>query len=308
MCVTATRFIIAPSAGETQPYVINIAGTAANLVVKANWTVTTSGSTTANTQGLFYGPTANAGAGRTCLVKDGALATASALFSLDEGGDTSWAAGSGGSTMTHKCGCWSGTKGFVFASTFGSYKTSADLATWADQTMPMADGSGGAVNCCASDGKATVVVAGAVGVVGSATLYGLMVSKDDGATWQYANCPDTSGHILAGAPSRIDFINGKFIATFAAGLTNATAWVSIDGVTWVIEPISRGRGVNIVTIGYAFKAGVYCGINATATGALTATEDMSKFRIPMLAPRALSAVGKDSANSALPLFVKARTS
>ena len=280
MIVAGPRFIIAPSAGESQPYFIAIGGTAANLVVKANWTVTTGGTVTASERGLSYDPAT----GITVLIKTTPLTTANGVFALSNNADTSWAAAGGGSTMNRQAIAFSGTKHIIVAYTQSNlYQTTTDGVTVTDAYFPFTFIADDIV----SDGAGTVVVAAHTITNGAfSSTNGFIVTKDHGATWKIIDS-ERSG--LFGTTPYLSFANGKFIATNSSGSSEHV--VSSDGLTWFNEPISkRGKVISSDSRRLAYKSGVYCGVH-TSGGALTAVEDMNKFKMPSAVAVSISAVG-----------------
>lgn len=276
-----TRYVMAGAGGDlAQPYVSTIDQTAANAVAKANWTATTGGTTptTNNIQGLAYSPTANAGAGRTVLVRNGSLSTAAGLFYMNDGA-TAWNACSGGSTASHFAVCWTGQKFIVTDATTGNrIKTSNDGATWVDQYIPFKNGGTASV---ASDGNGTVVMYTTSVLLGmNTTGVGVLVSKDHGATWRFISWTTNDKWSSNGT---IQYVNGMF----SCSQSTMQTLLSVDGISWFNEQVSNrgkaweGAGAGDLSV-WAYKAGVYCGISTTTT-ALTATGDNSKFRLPMVA-------------------------
>ena len=292
---------MAGSGGDlVAPYVSNI--NQANGSGKGNWSATTGGATTTLTQGLAYGSTANAGAGRTVLCVNGSLATASGLFYMNDGA-TAWNACSGGSTADRKCIVWTGQKFIVFLATATNnlYQSSSDGITFADAYLPEFVS---AFYFAASDGNGTVVASVKLNIDGTAGVgMCFLVSKDHGATWRQI-IPGVGMTNIATTGTG-SFINGKFM--FPASGTNQT-FISSDGIGWQLEPIGmRGVAVNTITTNvFAYKAGTYCGIG-TSTVALTATEDMSKFRINSLLPIIQSAAGYVPPSAFMNSYIKVRS-
>lgn len=302
LIIAGTRFVAASSAGMTTPAVINTNQSAAITAAWGNWTATTGGTTTTLTQGLAYGSTANAGAGRTVLCVNGSLATASGLFYMNDGA-TAWNACSGGSTADRKCVVWTGQKFIVFLATATQnlYQVSTDGATFADAYLPEFVS---ALYSAISDGNGTVVASVKLNIDGTGGIgMCFLVSKDHGATWRQI-MPGVGMTNIAPTGTG-SFINGKFV--FPAYGTNQT-FISSDGIGWQLEPIGmRGIAVNSVTTTvFAYKAGTYCGIG-TATAALTATEDMSKFRINSLLPISQSIVGFVPPSEFMNTYIKVRS-
>ncbi len=233
--------------------------------------------TTSSLHGLAYGPTANGGAGRTVCVKDGALATASAIFYMNDG-STAWSAASGGSSCNRVAVCWTGQK-FIAVVSAGTdaqvmVQTSSDGAAWSDQFLPFQ--ASGVSNSIASDGNGTVVIPIVIKIDGN-TVGGVITSKDHGATWRFIKGPQ-DGYWLR--PDRVFYLNGKFI-----GITSGSAYplqtFSSDGIGWTVDAMFlRGMG-NVSYYGIsalAIKGGVYYGVGTQNTG-YSATEDMSKFKL-----------------------------
>ena len=280
------------------------AGTAGQPGVAADptgvWTITTGGTTTTLTQGLAYGSTANAGAGRTVLCKDGALATASGLFYMNDGA-TAWNACSGGSTRTRLGVCWTGQKFITLCSDADSQiQTSTDGATWADGTIPQPLGGSFYPNKIVSDGNGTVVIS----VYNGAAAVWFVVSKDHGSTWRNINAPAEAQISfrtgLTGVYSySLAYLNGKFFG-MNAGLGYSI--ISADGISWQVEPFEMGRGATCKSGAMAYKAGTYCGIDSGTTAAGTFTEDMSKFRLAQ--SRGMQTVGTNSLHNE---YIKVRS-
>lgn len=296
-----TRFVMAGSGGDlTQPYVANVDQTAANIVAKSNWTATTGGTTptTSLVKGLVYSPTANAGAGRTLLIRNGALTTASGLFYMNDGA-TAWNACSGGSTVTRACGCWTGQKFIVFTTATSVYQTSSDGETFADAYLPM---NVSTVTDCASDGAGTVVIVvvtkNSIGVLEDVFI----VSKDHGTTWRIIPIPHRFSQ-----NGKLGFANGLFwyAQSYPAAL------FSKDAICWFEEPVgNRGLYAPLATVtfdGMGYKGGVWLGIcgNQASTAALSFVEDASKFRIPLIGTENVTAVGFTPAT--MQYYIKARS-
>ena len=281
LIVAGSRWVLASTTGALA--VIATGGTAASFVNGANWTVCTGFTTgTTLTQGLAYGSTANAGAGRTVVCKNGADTTANSLFYMNDGA-TAWNACSGGSTKDRKSSCWTGQRFMAFAID-GTYQYSTDGATFVDAFLPVfGTGASAYGYSCASDGNGTVVITG----TGVNAAYGMpiLVSKDHGVTWRsvVVYVPFTPSTTAPAA----SFVNGRFV--LSPTLTGAD-WMlmSSDGYGWQLDSVSfRGAGVSVFANGaIAYKAGTYCGIISGSTSAATWTEDMSKFKIQSgIAPR-----------------------
>lgn len=299
-----SRFVMAGSGGDlTQPYVAAIDQTAANIVAKANWTATTGGTTPTSTlvQCLAYGATANAGAGRTVLVRNGSQTTANGLFYMNDAA-TAWNACSGGSTLNRQCVVWSGQKFFAFGT--GStqlYQTSSDGATFADAYWPWFVNS---ISSAASDGNGTVVAQADIYFGANTSQLVSLVTKDHGVTWKVIPVPNEVYAPSAGI--YVSYVNGRFMAIPAAEPRYGTL-LSVDGESWTIDNIAL-RGVNYTvanTNGIAYKSGVYCFVNQSTTGALTAVEDMSKFRLRLALPTVVTAVGYRPATEIT--YIKARS-
>ena len=311
--VTAgSRFVIAGSAGDlTQPYVSTTNQVAATQVTKAAWTVTTGGTTptTALKNGLAYGSTANAGAGRTVLCRDSSLTTAAGLFYMNDGA-TAWNAASGGSTCTRVGVCWTGQR-FVAITNSSLYQTSSDGATWSDNYMPYMMAPTGSVYM-ASDGNGTIVIAGVTldgaGTPGNYNTFGLLVSKDHGLSWRSVTMQGDGGWygIVGSLIGFVSFLNGKFLVTQNAKPYGT--WISSDGQNWQWEPVGlRGVLMTTVGLGVGYKAGVYNFFNVANTGSFTSVEDMSKFRIPSARIAGPSAVPAAISHSYSQTYIKARS-
>lgn len=218
-------------------------------------------------------------------------------------GATAWNACSGGSTADRKCVVWTGQKFIVFLATATQnlYQVSTDGATFADAYLPEFVS---ALYSAISDGNGTVVASVKLNIDGTGGIgMCFLVSKDHGATWRQI-MPGVGMTNIAPTGTG-SFINGKFV--FPAYGTNQT-FISSDGIGWQLEPIGmRGIAVNSVTTTvFAYKAGTYCGIG-TATAALTATEDMSKFRINSLLPISQSIVGFVPPSEFMNTYIKVRS-
>lgn len=287
------------------PWVINTGVSAATLAAKANWTQCTGGVafTGALSPAVAYSPSL----GRTVFCKGSSLATASALFYMnDSGGGITITACSGGSTTTRQGVCWTGQKFIVLTTvSVGNniIQVSSDGATFSDQYLPGVFASSYSI---ASNGNGTVVIAVVERVEGSVAYFdGFLVSKDHGATWRrvpYASAGTFYGSILS-----VQYVNGKFI-----GLTQPTfgqgSLISNDGLNWLFEPTgSRGIG-NIHAAAVEYKEGTYAFITSATTTAYTSTEDMSKFRLSAVVPETGAATLAFSAGLAmLPTYMKARS-
>ncbi len=307
LIVAGTRWIVATSAGALQPLVINTGGTAAALANMSNWTATTSAAQTTLLQGLAYGSTANAGAGRTVMVKNGATDNTGFYYLND--GSTAWTnVGAGGNTVTKSGIAWTGLKYIVpCTDAYSVVLTSTDGNTWTQSNIPFALCNG--YRAIASDGNGTVIIAFSI-----ASIWFFIVSKDHGTTWRKIQVSqtarvDTSGNgtLVSGAQANwLQFINGKFVFT-PLMVTNSAPMVliSADGLVWSEEPLVDRGSVNLISA-MAWKANVYCGINsAVGTGSITATEDMSKFRMPETP--GMKATSNGGGDSPFMSYIKARS-
>lgn len=208
--------------------------------------------------------------GRTVLIGN---TSSSKIWTLEDGA-TAWV-GRSVTATTRNSVVWTGSRFIVFTSTSGYLQTSNDGITWADVYINSVGASG---NVCATDGNGTIVTL-------LAGKY-FNVSKDHGYTWRRALLPaeilDTNGltNTAYSWNGPITFANGKFFVTSASN--QPCVAISNDGLTWVMEPVGT-RGMSYLSQGsavFAYKSGVYCGIRAGVANAITATEDMSKFRVP----------------------------
>lgn len=305
--VAGTRYVMAGNtAGElaTSPMVINTGGTAANLVAKANWTATTVATTTTLAQGLAYGPTANAGAGRTVMIPDAAGTT---IWTLDDGA-TAWVARSHTNSRTKKAVDWTGQQFIVLCSDnyCSTILTSPDGVTWTEKSVPHTLYATQFPHVAASDGAGTVVIV----VNGQSGRNTFVVSKDHGVTWRVIPFPSWAGtNVQTGAPgneySGVHFVNGVFVVMSIYPLGNP---ISVDGLSWHSEPLSL-RGGSQIVVGdveaIAYKAGVYCHIVKGATGANTYTENRSMMRLPYAA--ATPAIANINAQAMHNQYIKARS-
>jgi len=264
-----TRFVMAGSAGDlSAPYVSAIDQTAADQVAKANWTATTNGVTTAIQRGLAYSPqlamtllvTGASGTGARTLA-DAATAWTSITMT----------------TMTPIGCCWTGAKFMVVnAANSNLINTSTDGVTWTAQYLPIYWSTGtSSVYSVASDGAGTVVL-----LMGSNIHY-VIVSKNHGATWRVVTLPigvDSSGT----AEAQVNWVNGRFVLSRMNSIISSSFATlhSSTGLSWSEEPPRlRGLGLTQFSSTFGFKSGVWISIH-TSTAALTATEDMSRFKLP----------------------------
>ena len=303
MIIAGSR-IVAAGAGFVAA-VANINQAAATVVGTGAWTTAASGGgVTTLTQGLAYGSTANAGAGRTVMCIGGALATASGLLYMNDGA-TSWTSASGGSTQDRTMVINTGQRFLAFSNSPTVYQSSNDGATWADNVLPFRAASASVVSA-ASDGAGTVVLYLIIQDESvNSHFVGFLVSKDHGVTWGRV-VPGFGALNTGGNGSYLNFINGKFFLNTVDG---GGVLVSVDGKSWQYEPIAyRASGTSALAIAtYAYKNGVYCGIRATTTSALTATEDMSKFRLSSVVPMQTSPAGLTSPSQMMNSYIKARS-
>lgn len=270
--VAGSRFILAGTGGDlSAPYVANTGQTAANIVNKANWTVTTGGFSTSLGQCLAYSSS-------LALTVGVPSAAGTSVYTLPDGG-TAWT-GRTVSSQTKTAICWTGSK-FVIRTATNLIHTSSDGVTWADSYIPFYVSSSGGI---ASDGAGTVVMP----VSNSAAVF-FLVSKDHGSTWRRVIPPIESyigsSGIFAQVTlnNNVQYINGKFVA-----FGNTCLW-SADGISWFLEdPTQRGANVSTALLAMAYQGGTYCGINATNTSALSATENTGKVRMPCTSVRSAS--------------------
>jgi hypothetical protein len=214
-------------------------------------------------------------------------------------GATVWNACSGGSTATRTGVVWTGQK-FVALNTAGTIQTSTDGITWADQTVNIA--TVGTTGALASNGNGVIVACGA-----SSNAY---VSTNHGLTWRVVMLPadiERNGQMGANeAWSFPKYANGKFF--IFPNAANVNMLVSTDGLAWVPEPIKlRGSAVAVgANMGIAYKSGTYCILTSATTSAQTATEDMSKFAIPLTVYPS-SNTFTSNVSASWPSFIKARS-
>ena len=311
-----SRTIMVGGAGTTTPQVI---AKGADASVAGNYTATILGTITTLTQGLAYGSTANAGAGRTVLCVNGSLPTATGLFYMDStgGATTTWNACSGGSTRTRLGVVWTGQKFIVICSdntgqAYNTIQTSLDGATWVDGVIPQAvSGASFIPSIICSDGNGTVVIS-----LYNGAAHWFVVSKDHGVTWRKVNTPlgmeiSVTGGVTKVLTPYLSFVNRKFIAT-SGNVDIGNSAISSDGLSWQVEPLENGRGAASANGVYAmaYKAGTYVGVATGTTDALSLTEDMSKFRMPISdsgSQASNSANYGDGGRSSHPLYMKARS-
>lgn len=296
------------------PFIVSV--TAGSFVSGARYRITSIGSTdftligaASNTVGVEFtatgvgAGTGTALTGRTVLCRDTSLATASGLFYMNDGA-TVWNACSGGSTADRRGVCWTGKYFIATTATVGLIQVSSDGVTWVDQNTIMTSTTPSAP---VSDGNGTVVI-------NQPSTYAFYVSKDHGATWRVILAPAGAQMNLINGPvyestilwgGSISYVNAKFIIPSGSAVKGSL--ISSDGLAWFTEPIqARGSLLQLGGVAYAYKAGTYCGIKAGTTSALTATEDMSKFKIPYTGRGGAAADGNIAASNDM-TYIKVRS-
>jgi len=233
---------------------------------QANWTATTNGFSTSLVQALVYSQSL----GLTVGCSDGSGTTIKTLAD----GATAWVNRSHATARDKYCVAWTGQNFIALVHNSQVYLLSSDAVTWTEHHLPYEVSA----PCIASDGNGTVVI---VMSGNSGYLTKLLVSKDHGATWREITLPfdayrSVSSSIASSAPQMsVQYINGKFVLPMG----NGSVMFSTTGLTWMMEPVNRRGALSALCLAMAYKSGVYVGIGTT-TSALSATEDMSKFRLP----------------------------
>lgn len=297
-----TRFVCAAS-GVNTPFVT----ADGNPVSSGSFTATGVAASTTLTQGLAYGSTANAGAGRTVLIQNGA--GTGQIYTMDDGAST-WSLRTHTNSRTKTAVVWTGQNFIATCSDASNYiLTSPTGVTWTERTLPIPYFNGViGPHFMESDGAGTVVIG-----CGNGVMNYFVVSKDHGATWrkvlgdQAAHQQRTLGSMNYSNPA-IYYVNGKFISLSATTGGLESAQISTDGLYWVAEPMAFGRGAQTKITALAYKSGVYCGVTNDVTAAMTLTEDMSKFKIHESRNPAQGNNANISSMGAIrPEFVKARS-
>lgn len=234
--------------------------------IQANWTATTNGFTTSLSQALAH----STSLGLTVGISNGSSTVIKTLAT----GATAWVDRSHATSRDKACVAWTGQKFIVPVNNSQVCLVSSDGVTWNEQQVPYVLNA----QCIASDGNGTVVV---VMAGNSSYVTKILVSKDHGATWRETTIPfdayrSSSYSLASSAPlMSAQYINGKFVIPTSVG----SVLFSSTGLSWQVEPVNRRGALSADCRVMAYKSGVYVGIG-TSTAALSATEDMSKFRLP----------------------------
>lgn len=276
---TQVNCLLFTTGASTPRWVFGCSGTTTCCVTTGDnpgstWTACTGNFTTTLRYGLCHSPSLDL----TLLIPDAAGA---AVYTMP-GTNTTFTSRAV-TSATKLGGVWDGYYFVVITSTVGLIQRSATgTSGWADvysSTLPSN------IIGISSDGVGTIVVTS-----NDTTLGGCVyVSKDSGASWKRIWLPveinavlNTSGAAQQNSAQDISFANGKFFI----GVTNSTTTeaynlISITGLFWVVEPIGK-RGVAATNVkSIAWKSNVYASVaNATATTALSHTEDTTQFRRP----------------------------
>lgn len=100
------------------------------------------------------------------------------------------------------------------------------------------------------------------GVLYVGTVYGVMISRDEGQTWAQSSAPLAECYSLAS-------FDGKIFGGFAGGL----AYTADQGQTWTVVPASSGIGAGFVFRLLSIGNVLYAGINNATTGGVFRTTD-----------------------------------
>lgn len=100
------------------------------------------------------------------------------------------------------------------------------------------------------------------GVLYAGTVWGVMISRDEGQTWTQTTAP------LAECYSLVPF-DGKIFGGFAGGV----AYTADQGQTWTVVPTSSGIGSGFVFRLLSVGNALYAGINNATTGGVFRTTD-----------------------------------
>lgn len=294
-----SRFVAAGSTGDmSAPYVAAIDQTAANIVAKSNWTATTGGTTVTN--GLAHALAYSSSLGLTVMCGAG---TGTSIYTLADGA-TAWSTRTHTSSVDKTAVVWTGMKFIAFTSTINLIITSTDGVTW---TESYADGALNVNPTHVASNENGVIVALPYTTDDFSKF--MVVSTDHGVTWRRIAMPSDvaytwlTGQVIAYTTyPRISYTNGKF---FVVANLYTNRLVSSDGVTWT-SMIVGASGVTASANHFAYKAGVYLGVQ-DSTAALTATEDLSYFRLPTPAGKQVSSntAGGDYSTH-YQLFIKAK--
>ena len=272
MIVAGSRIVALPAAGETAAFVTATNQTAVATTLKSNWTATTGCGSSAVTQGLAYSPQL----GLTVAIRGSTDALA---YTLSDG-STAWTARTTPSSAKTAI-CWTGTRFIITEVTVLNQAlpiiVSTDGINWSREYLPFVGGTGHSPSIV-SDGNGTVVCSGYINTgVGGGNTGATFTSKDGGATWV-----SVFGAADAYALNiYMSYVNGLFIGAYGYTTVASTGIsTSTDGLNWFNEPSSARAGLTMDATYYAYKSGVYCGIIASITSALTATLGTTKFRLP----------------------------
>lgn len=269
-----SRFVLVGSGPDlTTPQVSAI--NQASPTPKSAWTATTIGTTAGTTNCIAYSATR----ARTVYVRN--TAGTGYIYTLDDGA-TAWVARSSATSLSKLQVVWDGAYFWATTSTGTTILRSTDGITWTELTMPysyyvaypdvygiIASDGAGTVALIASDEKAAGVSA-------------LLVTKDYGATWGVVNVilPATASITIVS----IDYANNIFIVSKTS--TSNNVQLSRDALTWHYP----GNRTLVSSYGFAYKAGVYCGITVS-TAAQSFVPDDTMFVLPMQERITASAIG-----------------
>jgi hypothetical protein len=284
-----TRFVMCGTAGDlTAPYVANTGQTAANIVAKSNWTVTTGGFVNSIRHAMIDCRSL----GLVVGIPSGATTS---VYTLADGA-TAWTARTV-TSATYTDAVWTGTKVILFGGT-NFIQTSTNATAYTDGYLPFAPSSSGF--SAASDGSGTVVV---VEGPASSGAFNIWTSTDHGSTWGRYTLPldsytenNSASTIGNHSLQQVQYVNDRFIITTTS--TKLTL-MSKNGKQWFNEnPGVRAAG-NLGSSSapgrinaYAYNGTVYFGMGTGGTGAaLSFVDDTTKFRLTCTAPRVGGSTG-----------------
>ncbi len=266
---TGARFVMASSVGDAIiPMVTPANQSAAMTAAKANWVTTT-------------GVAANVIGGAGCLAYGlgqviGLLQGAGTLvYSLPDGSNA-WTAKNAPS-HAYSQATFDGKYFWLTNTDAKGVVTRYDGTSFVDVQLPALYQTGTASGI-ASDGNGTIIlIAAASPQIGVQVGYGLIVSKDNGASWGVVEVPLVENGLNA-SWTNVNCANGLFKLISSIG---ADVRYSRDAVAW---NTSGGIGAGVMSGGgFAYKSGIYVDVASAASSVtqfITCVEDVTKMVFP----------------------------
>ena len=273
---------VAANAASAQPLYSSNSGSTFTAATGADIT------TTKMQDCMAYSPTLGSGSGRIAYAVGGT--SSGTIYTSDDYGHTYTARTTGLSGLNIFHLVWTGTQYLGTIGTANQYITSPDGITWTANYYPFNLGAATATSCnLCSDGNGTITLceSGATGP-GTDGLYSIIVSINNGATWQLVQPPGGIQGSNWTIPLVVSRTNGKwFCSTENSGGIIGGLWVSADGKTWIASnDQTTDAGGSAINSGasFTYANGVYLSISNNnsrgATTAISLVEDLSKFYLP----------------------------